>query len=283
MKNFFKYLGITLLYFILYLGIQFVTSFVVSIVITVQLAIKMMVQNGEMDTELLIGQATDQVLQNAMLMIIIGGILFLLALWLVFVVRKKKFFQGIYLKKIKVKGILPIILIGASFNLVISGVMAMIPFPKSWIDSYVESYSTTEGGNVIIAIIATVLFAPIVEEVIFRGLVYTRLKRGMPIAVATVLSSIIFGLMHGDLIWGSYAFVLGLALVWIFEKFKSITASILVHFSFNLTGVLLGYVTDISDVFGMVILGASVCVLVLSVVWIQKMTRNEYVVKVIKC
>jgi len=283
MKKLFKALGITSLYFLLYVGMQFMVSIVFVIIVSMQLAFKMMVQSGDMDSDLLTQQATDQTLKYAMLMIIIGGILFLLALWLVFFVRKKNYFQGISLKKIKIKSIVPLIFIGVSFNLVISGVMALIPFPKSWLDSYMESYSATESGNVVIAIIATVLMAPIVEEVIFRGLIYARLKRGMPIAFAAVISSVIFGLMHGNLIWGSYAFVLGLVLVWTFERFKSITANILVHFSFNLAGVLLGYVTEIPDVLGWIILGVSACVLVLSVIWIKNITKNGYNVKVIKC
>ena len=283
MKKLFKALGITSLYFLLYVGIQFMVSIIFVIIVSMQLAIKMMVESGDMDSNLLTQQATDQTLKYAMLMIIIGGILFLLALWLVFFVRKKNYFQGISLKKIQIKSIVPLIFIGVSFNLVISGVMALIPFPKSWLDSYMESYSATESGNVVIAIIATVLMAPIVEEVIFRGLIYARLKRGMPIAFAAVISSVIFGLMHGNLIWGSYAFVLGLVLVWTFERFKSITANILVHFSFNLAGVLLGYVTEIPDVLGWIILGVSACVLVLSVIWIKNITKNGYNVKVIKC
>lgn len=284
MKKFFKNLGIAGLYFLLYLGIQIIVSFIFSIVI---LMIKMFSKMSDikvMDSDLIVQQAMDEILQYAMLMVGISGLVFLLALWIIFLVRKKKFFKEVSINKFELSWLLPIIIFGASLNVFISGVMAFIPLPKGWVDAYVESYNSTESGNTIIAIVVTVLMAPIVEEIIFRGLIYTRLKSGMPIMAAAILSSLIFGLMHGNLIWGSYAFVLGMLLVWVFEKFKSLAANILVHFAFNVVGVLMGFVTEIPDALGLIILGICTCLLVFSVAWIKKISRKgEYIVKVIKC
>ena len=113
---------------------------------------------------------------------------------------------------------------GFPLNVVISLVIGIIPFPQSWIDSYTMNSASVTAGNVLINWAATVLMAPVLEEVVFRGLVYTRLKQGMPRAVAAILTSLLFGLMHGTIIWGLYTFAFSLLLIWVFEEFGSLKA-----------------------------------------------------------
>ena len=85
--------------------------------------------------------------------------------------------------------------------------MNLIPFPQAWIDSY-EASSSELLGNVGIALwIAVVIMAPLVEELTFRGFMYTRLKQGMPKWIAVVLTSLVFGIVHGTIIWAIYTFV----------------------------------------------------------------------------
>ena len=53
-------------------------------------------------------------------------------------------------------------------------------------------------ANVVVSIIVTVISAPIVEEVTFRGFMYGQLKGGMPMFAAMLISSWVFGMVHGD-------------------------------------------------------------------------------------
>ena len=65
---------------------------------------------------------------------------------------------------------------------------------------------------------------PIVEEYIFRGLMYNRMKDYMSANMAMIISSVIFGLYHGNLIQGVYGFVMGLLMIFVYEKYQTMLA-----------------------------------------------------------
>lgn len=68
-----------------------------------------------------------------------------------------------------------------------------------------ESYDT------ISMFLYTVLFAPVVEELIFRGLILRGMEKYGKV-FAILISSILFGLFHGNIVQGPYAFAVGLVL-----------------------------------------------------------------------
>jgi membrane protease YdiL (CAAX protease family)/uncharacterized RDD family membrane protein YckC len=75
-------------------------------------------------------------------------------------------------------------------------------------------------------------FAPISEEVFFRGFMFAGLRRRLPLAAAALLSGVIFGLFH--LGPGNFAAVgqlagLGLILCLLYEKTGSLWPSIMLH------------------------------------------------------
>jgi membrane protease YdiL (CAAX protease family) len=87
----------------------------------------------------------------------------------------------------------------------------------------------------ILAIIGAVIGAPLAEELVFRGLVYTSVRERWGYAGALVLSSVVFAGMHFEptgiysLLVLPSAFLLG----WLREKTGGIYAPILVHAVFN--------------------------------------------------
>lgn len=94
------------------------------------------------------------------------------------------------------------------------------------------------GGGIIMEVLAAVLLAPIIEEILFRGLVFKRLYSYMGRIPAMIVSSIFFGIYHGNVVQGVYAFLLGMLFVFIYDKYKTLKASILAHIMANLTSVL---------------------------------------------
>ena len=57
--------------------------------------------------------------------------------------------------------------------------------------------------------------------------------------VAAIISSLIFGIYHGNWIQAPYAMIIGLVCVFVYEKYKSIAAPIVFHMSANLFSVLI--------------------------------------------
>ena len=87
-------------------------------------------------------------------------------------------------------------------------------------------------------LIASVLVAPICEETFFRGFVFAGFLNRMPVAVAILLSSLLFAIAHADL--GSFAvlFFIGLALAFVRWRTRSIWPGILLHLLNNGVGAL---------------------------------------------
>jgi membrane protease YdiL (CAAX protease family) len=94
-----------------------------------------------------------------------------------------------------------------------------------------------EGQNPWILLLATVLLGPPAEEMIFRGMVYRRARYYWGTPRALVLSSLLFGLYHGNMIQFLYALGIGLLLGWIYEKSGSLKVCIAAHMCVNLLAV----------------------------------------------
>ena len=80
---------------------------------------------------------------------------------------------------------------------------------------------------------------PILEELVFRGIVYNQLKSFNKPMTAIILTSLIFGLIHNSIINAVYAFGVSFILIYLYEKYKTIKAPILMHIFLNSTIILL--------------------------------------------
>ena len=83
--------------------------------------------------------------------------------------------------------------------------------------------------------ILTMLNIGFIEELIFRGLVISRLKKGMGTAAAVVISAVIFGVVHGSALAVIYASLLGLLLGGLYARYDSVLPGMIFHVFFNMT------------------------------------------------
>lgn len=266
MKNFFKSLGKALLYLLAYLGIQLIVSMVAGIVFAITALL-----SGDMEAATL----ENEILSYTTIILLISNALALLFIWLFFKIRKKNIVKEIGLRKCNWKMMLAAVVFGVGFTFGMSWLMEMIPFPDSLVESFTSSHDTLSTGNPIIGFISVAIFAPVVEEVFCRGLIYTRLKQGMPKVVAAVISALMFGVMHGEIIWILYAFVVGLMLVWVFEKTNSLLACILVHAANNGLSQLTENALELPDGLSLAITVVSVIAVVVAVVHLVKSRRSK--------
>ena len=88
-------------------------------------------------------------------------------------------------------------------------------------------------------ILYTGILMPILEELVFRGLVYRTLRRWIPFWGAMLVSAVLFAFYHGNLVQFVYAFLCGLLLAYFFEKSGSIFAPILAHMVMNLVACIM--------------------------------------------
>lgn len=84
-------------------------------------------------------------------------------------------------------------------------------------------------------------FSPLAEEMIFRGVLFVRLKRFLPVTAAGLLSALLFGIYHGNLIQALYGFLAGCLFAWFYHKKGSFAQTVALHGVMNITGFLLTY------------------------------------------
>lgn len=77
------------------------------------------------------------------------------------------------------------------------------------------------------------IMAPAAEEMIFRWLVYLRLRDYMKRMAAAVLSGVLFGVYHGNIVQAIYASMLGILFAYILEVSGNIWSSVLLHIGAN--------------------------------------------------
>ena len=105
----------------------------------------------------------------------------------------------------------------------------------------VEVSGRLTSGSLWIQLPAVLVLAPIVEELLFRGLVFRRLAELIGSLGGMIGSAFLFGLFHGNLIQGSYAFLVGILLAWVYSRYGTVIAPILVHIWMNIAAELLRF------------------------------------------
>ncbi|MDR0857909.1 MAG: CPBP family intramembrane metalloprotease, partial [Oscillospiraceae bacterium] len=111
-----------------------------------------------------------------------------------------------------------------------------------------ESYSSVNtlltSGSIPLRLITVAVLGPIVEEFIFRGILINRAVYWMPKWAAVVVSALIFGALHGNLIQSAYAFLAGLMFGYIYIKTRNIIACIAAHIAFNIYDQIIALLAD---------------------------------------
>lgn len=95
-----------------------------------------------------------------------------------------------------------------------------------------------------LSILCVGIILPIIEEVIFRGLIFNRIKYQYNYIAAIIISSIAFGIYHGNITQGIYATVMGFGLAYAYNKTDSLLIPVCIHISANVTVACYGQLSN---------------------------------------
>ena len=154
-------------------------------------------------------------------------------------------------------------------NIVLSVLLSVIPLPEAYEQMQETQYAALFNDGLVWSILSVGIAGPAAEEIFFRGIITSRLRPAFGKVGTILLSALLFGLVHVTPIAVGYAFVVGLALALIRERYRSILPCIICHCSFNLTSFWLDRMEN-SAVIG-VLTGLSAAVIVL--VWRSAVMR----------
>ena len=123
--------------------------------------------------------------------------------------------------------------------LFIVGLVSAIVLEGYDVQAHVLELKKGNYTNIVYIVITACLFAPITEEIIFRGILYTLFKRSIGVFWACVANSVLFSLIHYNILSCVVLFVFSCSLTYIYEKESSLLIPIISHSVFNCLMIIL--------------------------------------------
>lgn len=178
---------------------------------------------------------------------------------------------------ISLKSIGIVIFLAYGTQFITRGVLLLVNvLTPETMEKYAETLQNVGIGNQsLISIIAVTILAPIGEECIFRGITLRLLeKTELKFWIINIIQALLFGIMHGNLVQGTYAIFLGLVLGYVAYKYRSVFMSILVHLVYNTLGISNGFIGD-SNVKNAIVIILAVVLFVIGFILILKEDIKE--------
>jgi len=125
--------------------------------------------------------------------------------------------------------------------LVIDPLTNLIPMPEETKELFEQMFSKS-----VPAFFTAVIFAPVLEELIFRGIVLEGFLKNYSPVKAILLTNVLFGLAHLNPWQFVGAFLMGILISWVYYKTRNLVLPVLMHLLNNLLSFLFLYLSDVS-------------------------------------
>ena len=180
-KKFFMAALHACLYVALFMGIQLIVSFAYSFILSMSMSISHLAAGGTLEGDALtaFSESIVEIINNNLhTMMLLSGLLTILSLVISFRLRKKNPVEEMHIRKIPLLRAPWYLVFGAALQPVTNLLLNFLP--TSLLMDFEEQNALADAaGPLAMEILNVVILTPIVEELIFRGLAFTRLRRGM--------------------------------------------------------------------------------------------------------
>ena len=156
------------------------------------------------------------------------------------------------------KSLALLLVIGVSAQFFVGGILEIVEllFPEAMAEYSELMEDTSVGVFAIVSALSIAVLAPINEEIVCRGVMFEYAMRAMSPGwnaidgaryravsarafwIANALQALAFGVLHMNLIQGSYAFALGVLEGWVFWRTGKLRYAMLLHFALNASSYL---------------------------------------------
>ena len=161
---------------------------------------------------------------------VIAGIIALIAFgWLL---HKK---QMLHMSSRDLKGSQLLFCLGIGFGLALISKMAIVLGVLS--QEPITEQNVPDPFFWAVSLATTVVLIPIVEELLFRGILFGSFCRAFSYKIAIVLSAVLFMLVHSMVSWPS-VFVIGVLLAWLYWRTDNLAVTMVIHGTVNFGSLL---------------------------------------------
>ncbi len=157
----------------------------------------------------------------------------LLSIYLFAIRRRHLLWNAFGLKSVSIGWIVVAIALGLAI-LPAVGLIALLiqfllglPFSNPQLEFVLPGDLSFPGALIMLGLVGFVV--PLAEELFFRGLLFRWLRQFLKPWPAILISSAIFGALHGELSIAGATFFIGIILAWLYEKSGSLWTSVTVH------------------------------------------------------
>ena len=109
-----------------------------------------------------------------MLFNIIAAVICVFVFWMIILNSKKTVKERLDLNPISFKNTWPVLILGVTTNIFISHFIGFLPIPEPLIQEYSEATNLIGDEITLVQILSVVLAAPVLEEILYRGLYYEK-------------------------------------------------------------------------------------------------------------
>lgn len=144
-------------------------------------------------------------------------------------------------------------------------------------EAYSQVASRQYGVAFGIGLILYGIISPVTEEIIFRGLIFNRMKKYYPIRLSIIASAALFGIWHGNTVQAIYGTCMGILLAYTYDKFKSFLIPCLFHAAANISVYTITYNSRIYEA----VVNPFSCIILLliagfTIVWVEKNNEQKF-------
>lgn len=171
--------------------------------------------------------------------VVLTGLMEIIAIpFLLYFMKRDRILRGNLGKETVKQNLSPVFIVvlifaAAAFSDLLSQAMAFLRIPDlfpSYGEISEEIYSQNSFGVVVLVV---GILAPIAEEMVFRGLVYARLADYLGGKWGILLSGLLFGIYHGNMVQFIFSAILGFWFAWLYQKSGKLLVPILAHAAVN--------------------------------------------------
>jgi len=156
-----------------------------------------------------------------------------------FAFRNRKINLGTYIgmKRFKFFSAVAAVVAGIFAHGVVVNILELLNPAAELMQEYDSKMQWVGEGNVYLLLSVLLLVAPVVEEIVFRGVLVSSLQKVITPLGALFVTSLLFAFAHGNIIQFWYSFALGLLLAFIKIRSGSLWNCIFMHIAFNASNI----------------------------------------------
>lgn len=160
------------------------------------------------------------------------------AVWMYRKDRKKSVRSDQKPQKAEIRRSLLCFAAGGILNLVWSSLLNLFRIRQYFSN---ETQEELLAGQIIVQLISMGFLVPLTEELVFRGLIYQRMRKILPFAQSALLASALFAVYHGNMIQMIFAFPMAVMICVLYEKWELFCYPVLFHMGCNLAAIAVHY------------------------------------------